>query len=506
MTDMTETAAAATPTPTCPCCATPERSHALSVAPMIEVTDRHFRMLIRIIAPGASPHLWSEMTWDRAILYNAPSEPEFALNTNACRPGLGAVLGFSAEERPLTLQLGGSDPQKLARAARLAEAQGYDEINLNCGCPAQTRGRSRNCFGARLMREPETVAACCAALCAAVSLPVTVKMRLGVDEHDSYAALHRFVELVAAAGVAHFVVHARAALLGLDTAKNRSVPPLRHEWAFALLDDFPHLRFSINGGVGSLEHAAALLQAGAHGVMIGRRANADPYMFAGSRAALGVAFGEGEGWGEGGGVCARCGSRDPPTRREVLRAYSEYALSAAEANWAGTSREQTARSLLTPLTGLFYNTPAARVWKQAVSARLQDKEGLAASSVPDLIAACVEELSRSSAALARLLDSRPPPFRPGSLSAEATPPQRPCLVERHHRAGGGSHGDERPRRSSAGARQKEKRAPAHADSAPATMAMAARPWDWNSAAVAALTLALAAAAARAALRPRGTLV
>ena len=91
MTDMTETAAAATPTPTCPCCATPERSHALSVAPMIEVTDRHFRMLIRIIAPGASPHLWSEMTWDRAILYNAPSEPEFALNTNACRPGLGAI-------------------------------------------------------------------------------------------------------------------------------------------------------------------------------------------------------------------------------------------------------------------------------------------------------------------------------------------------------------------------------------------------------------------------------
>lgn len=438
---------------TCACCFEPERARAISVAPMIEVTDRHFRMLVRIISRGACPQLWSEMTWDRAILYNAPSEPEFALNSNAWRPGLCGVLGFSPEERPLVLQLGGSEPEMLARAAKLAEAWGYDEVNLNCGCPAQTRGRSRNCYGARLMFEPERVAACCAAIAAAVSVPVSVKMRLGVNEHDSYAQLHDFVSLVSAAGVSHFYVHARKAILNLDTTKNRSIPPLRHEWVFALIADFPQLRFILNGGVASLAHAAALLCAGAHGVMIGRRANADPYMFALTREALEFAYGGGDsgdgGEGCGGGdvgdsgvgahrACEGCGSRAPPSRREVLASYGEYADAAQAANWGETTPEQTARALLTPLTGLFHNTAVARVWKQAVSALLQDRPRLLSTPVREILAALLDELFRSPGALSELapslLDGRPT-FSPGPLPRESQPPPLPCVVLGHERSG-----------------------------------------------------------------------
>jgi len=197
----------------------------LQIAPMIDVTDRHFRMLIRCASPRVQ--LWSEMTWDRAILYNAPNEPEYALNKGRAR-SLESIIGFSPEEHPIVMQLGGSDPQMLARAAKLCESRGYDEINLNCGCPAQTRGRSRNCYGARLMFEPDLVARCVAAIIDAVNIPVTVKIRLGVDERDTYPQLVDFVRTVAGAGVRHFVVHARKAILGLDTIKNRSVPPLRY--------------------------------------------------------------------------------------------------------------------------------------------------------------------------------------------------------------------------------------------------------------------------------------
>ena len=129
---------------------------------MIDVSDRHFRMLIRCISPRAT--LWTEMTWDRAILYNAQGEPEQRHNHNSEAKSLEAIIGFSEVEHPIVLQLGGADPEPLARAAVHGAIRGYDEINLNCGCPAQTRGRSKNCFGARLMKEPDRVAACCAAM------------------------------------------------------------------------------------------------------------------------------------------------------------------------------------------------------------------------------------------------------------------------------------------------------------------------------------------------------
>ena len=374
----------------------------LQVAPMIDVTNRHFRMLIRCISD--LPVLWTEMTWDRAILYNTPDEPEFALKKTDLDRSLESIIGFSEEERPLVFQLGGCDPDMLARSAKLAEQRGYDEINLNCGCPAATRGRSRNNYGARLMKEPHTVAAACAAMVAAVSIPVTVKCRLGCDEVDSYEELLEFIRQVAAAGVRHFIVHARKAILGLDTIKNRSVPPLRHEWVLALVEHFPDLRFSINGGVKSLDEARALLAQGVHGVMLGRRARDEPYLFA--RA--------GELYGD---------MRGGPTRREVLRRYCDYSARAQQAGWDAKTAAQDARALLTPLSGLFHGTRCGKKWSQALCAIMQDREALGSVAVAGLIARALETSQMTDAVLdAKPEDPLPPyvhqPHTPREAKAE----------------------------------------------------------------------------------------
>ena len=364
-----------------PCVSRPR----LAVAPMIDVTDRHFRMLIRCISP--LPVLYTEMTWDRAILYNSPGEREHQEGQKNLRPRtVEGIIGFSEEEHPIVLQLGGSEPETLARAARIGAIRGYDEINLNCGCPAQTRGRSRTCYGARLMKEPERVAACCAAMVAAVqdaasrgelrsvSVPeVTVKCRLGVDSRDSYEELTEFIRTVSAAGVRHFIVHARKAILNLSTAQNRSIPPLRHEWVFRLIADFPSLRFTINGGVGSqengnmgIEEATELVGQGVHGVMIGRRANADPYLFARSGALY--------------------AGEEARSRREVLERYLKYCAIAEPANWDETTPEGCARALITPLTGLFHNTAIGPRWRHALTALMQQRERLVSGEgVPALV-------------------------------------------------------------------------------------------------------------------------
>ena len=317
---------------------------------------------------------------------------------------LESIIGFSEEERPLVFQLGGCDPDMLARSARLAEQRGYDEINLNCGCPAATRGRSRNNYGARLMKEPHTVAAACAAMVAAVSIPVTVKCRLGCDEVDSYEELLEFIRQVAAAGVRHFIVHARKAILGLDTIKNRSVPPLRHEWVLALVEHFPDLRFSINGGVKSLDEARALLAQGVHGVMLGRRARDEPYLFA--RA--------GELYGD---------MRGGPTRREVLRRYCDYSARAQQAGWDAKTAAQDARALLTPLSGLFHGTRCGKKWSQALCAIMQDREALGSVAVAGLIARALETSQMTDAVLdAKPEDPLPPyvhqPHTPREAKAE----------------------------------------------------------------------------------------
>ena len=203
----------------------------LQVAPMIDVTNRHFRMLIRCISD--LPVLWTEMTWDRAILYNTPDQPEFAVKKTELDRSLESIIGFSEEEHPLVCQLGGCDPDMLARSARLAEQRGYDEINLNCGCPSdRVAGGANGCagggtFGAALMHTPDEVRACVSAMSrAACGVPVTVKCRLGTDKLNGYENLKRFVGTVATGGVQHFIIHSRECVLGgLTPKQNRSLAP-----------------------------------------------------------------------------------------------------------------------------------------------------------------------------------------------------------------------------------------------------------------------------------------
>mmetsp|Transcript_14221 Transcript_14221/g.31969 ORF Transcript_14221/g.31969 Transcript_14221/m.31969 type:complete len:372 (-) Transcript_14221:557-1672(-) len=244
------------------------------------------------------------------------------------------------------------------------------------------------------MLEPDKTAHCCAALRDAVdainavrsvagTVPLTVKCRLGVDEHDSFDELREFVQVVAAVGVDHFIVHARKAILGLDTARNRSVPPLRHEWVFHLAAEFPHLRFSINGGITNLEQVTDLLRRGAYSAMIGRRARDEPYMFAGAGLLIGELAG--------------------PSRREVLQEYVKYAERAQTANWGEAKLETCARALLVPLAGLFHGTHSCTKWKQALTAKMQQKQLLLQQTVGSLITICLEESGVSAA----VLDERP---------------------------------------------------------------------------------------------------
>ena len=252
-------------------------SHRLCVAPMMAWTDRHCRHLHRLLAPGA--RLYTEMTSTDALLHG-----------DAAR-----LLAFSAEERPLALQLGGSDPGDLASAARLAAAAGFDEVNLNVGCPSE-RVR-KGAIGACLMLAPRRVADCVAAMRDAVALPVTVKCRLGVvermaeldapaSEESDYAFLRDFVGWMAQAGAHAVVVHARKAVLqGLTPAQNRAVPPLRHALVRRLKQDFPRLPVVVNGGIRDSATARRHLE-WADGVMIGRAAYRNPCWLGELNAAL----------------------------------------------------------------------------------------------------------------------------------------------------------------------------------------------------------------------------
>ena len=235
-------------------------TYRVCVAPMMDYTDRHFRYFIRLMSRHA--RLFTEMLTSGALLYGDPKR----------------ILGFHPHERALALQLGGSVPRELAACARLAADFGYDEVNLNVGCPSDRVQAAR--FGACLMKEPGLVAECVAAMRAASPLPVTVKTRLGVDDVDSYEHLCVFVRTVAAAGCGVFIIHARKAWLkGLSPKANREIPPLRYDLAEQLKRDFPALTIVVNGGIQTLaameNHLAAF-----DGVMIGREAVSNPYLFA----------------------------------------------------------------------------------------------------------------------------------------------------------------------------------------------------------------------------------
>jgi tRNA-dihydrouridine synthase A len=246
-------------------------SHRFSVAPMMDCTDRHFRVLMRQITRHSL--LYTEMVVARA-LHHARRE------AGAGQPGgrLERLIGFDPCERPLALQLGGDDPALLAEATRLAADWGYDEINLNVGCPSEKVQQGR--FGACLMADPQQVARCVEAMAAATPLPVTVKHRIGIDERDSYPELLAFVDTVASAGCRRFAVHARKAWLqGLDPRQNRTIPPLRHDWVHRLKAERPQLTIEVNGGLQTLEDCLHQLEH-VDGAMVGRAAYDHPLRWA----------------------------------------------------------------------------------------------------------------------------------------------------------------------------------------------------------------------------------
>lgn len=234
--------------------------HRITVAPMMGYSDRHFRRLIRIMSRRA--FLYTEMVTPGEVFHNP----------------LKKVAAFSQEERPLALQLGSSSPKELAECSKIAEDLGYDEVNLNVGCPSHRVQMGQ--FGACLMKDSDLVADCISNMHAQTTLPVTVKTRIGVDEYDDYEFLYRFIKHVSEAGCQIFIVHARKAWLeGLSPKENRHVPPLSYSTVYRLQKDFPHLTFVINGGIKTVENINAHLSK-VSGVMIGRAAYENPFLFA----------------------------------------------------------------------------------------------------------------------------------------------------------------------------------------------------------------------------------
>ncbi len=224
---------------------------------MMDWTDRHCRYFHRILSRNAL--LYTEMVTTGALLYGETER----------------FLRHHALEHPIALQLGGSDPQALAQCSQLAQAHGYDEVNLNVGCPSDRV--QNNMIGACLMAHPALVAECLERMQAAVTIPVTVKHRLGIDDMDSYEELHRFVEIVRDSGCRTFIIHARKAILkGLSPKQNRDIPPLRYDWVYRLKQAFPELEIIINGGIKSLDECETHLRE-VDGVMVGREAYQNPY-------------------------------------------------------------------------------------------------------------------------------------------------------------------------------------------------------------------------------------
>ncbi len=286
---------------------------------MMEWTDRHCRYFLRLLSRRT--FLYTEMVTADAVLYGDRKR----------------VLGFHPAEHPVGLQLGGSDPRKLAEAARIGAGFGYDEINLNIGCPSDRVQSGR--FGACLMAEPELVGECTAAMRAAVSVPVTVKCRIGIDDQDAEESLDRFVTTVADVGCTTFIIHARKAWLkGLSPKENRDVPPLDYGRVHRLKARRPELEIVLNGGLESLAAAEAQLPH-VDGVMLGRAAYADPYLLADVGRAL---FGSNE---------------TPPSRLDVLDAFTPY-VETELAN--GTRLNQMTRHIL----GLFHGQPRARAFRR----------------------------------------------------------------------------------------------------------------------------------------------
>jgi tRNA-dihydrouridine synthase A len=297
-------------------------SHRLCIAPMMDWTDRHCRYFLRLVTRRA--RLYTEMITAPALVHG----------------DVAYHLDFDAAEHPLALQLGGSDPRELAHAARLGELWGYDEINLNCGCPSERV--QTGSFGACLMAEPELVATCVRAMRDAVALPVTIKHRIGLDRNEDYGFVRDFVGIVAAGGAATFIVHARNAVLkGLSPKENREVPPLRYEFVHALKRDFPQLTFVLNGGLTRIDAVEDELRS-VDGVMLGRAAYHDPYMLAQVDWRL---FGE---------------PAPQRSRAEVVTAMVEYAR-------VQMKRGVALRAIVRHMLGLYHGQSGGRRYRQILS-------------------------------------------------------------------------------------------------------------------------------------------
>lgn len=298
--------------------------HRLSVAPMMDWTDRHCRYFHRLLTSHTL--LYTEM-----------------VTTGALRHGdVQRHLRFNAEEHPVALQLGGSEPEELAFAARLGEQWGYDEINLNCGCPSERV--QRGAFGACLMNEPRTVADGVKAMLDVVSVPVTVKHRIGIDRVESYDFVRDFVGQVADAGCRVFIVHARNAWLqGLSPKENREIPPLRYESVYRLKQDFPHLTIAINGGITDNEQIAAHLQQ-VDGAMLGREVYHRPWL---------MTEWDRRFWGDAAAV---------PLEREAIEEAMVDHMERAHAE-DGCPWYAIARHML----GLYHGMRGARLWRQVWS-------------------------------------------------------------------------------------------------------------------------------------------
>ena len=288
----------------------------------MDYTDRHFRYFMRQITSRTL--LYTEMITTKAIIYGD-------------RPKL---LDFSPEEKPLTLQLGGDNPKELAECAKIAEDWGYDQLNLNVGCPS-SRVQDGN-FGACLMAEPEKVAKAVEAMIKVVNLPVTVKHRIGIDECDRYEDMVNFVHIVSQAGCNRFIVHARKAWLnGLSPKENRNIPPLRYHDVHQLKTDFPHLFIEINGGITNLEQVKEQYNF-VDAVMIGRAAYDNPFLFATVDRDI---YGD---------------DVIPPTRHQVAEKMLPYIDF-----WVGKGLKLN--SITRHLLGLFFGQPGTKTWKRYIS-------------------------------------------------------------------------------------------------------------------------------------------
>ncbi|MGH8689036.1 MAG: tRNA dihydrouridine(20/20a) synthase DusA [Burkholderiales bacterium] len=291
--------------------------HALCVAPMMDWTDRHCRFFLRQVSARA--FLYTEMITTGALIHGDAERH----------------LAFSREEQPVGAQLGGSEPEDLARCAALVQEFGYDEVNLNCGCPSERV--QRGAFGACLMAEPELVADCVRAMREKLSIPVTVKHRTGIDREESYDFLEKFVDIVSRAGCGTFIVHARNAVLkGLSPKENREIPPLKYGYVHRLKQDFSHLEIVVNGGITTRDQVREQ-QGLADGVMLGRAAYHDTW------------------------VLADAGK----TRAAVVRAMADYARGLP-------ALRLVARHML----GLYHGHPRARLWRRMLSdaARLSQND------------------------------------------------------------------------------------------------------------------------------------